>query len=130
MKTRLSNLSGIIFYSIIVTAVLAFAVPRLQAQGSSQDEGLQTGERIERPQRGERGDRPPPRAGGPRGPRRAPPPRATDGSREAGTPIYTVAPDGIGVTMREGASPLPYTKDTVTYIPWEEGSKLEPSRWK
>jgi|GEM_PF-6859500 len=40
--------------------------------------------------------------------------------------MYTVAPDGIGLTMREGASPLPYTKDTVTYIPWEEGSKLEP----
>lgn len=40
--------------------------------------------------------------------------------------MYTVAPDGIGVTLREGASPLPYTKDTVTYVPWEEGSKMKP----
>ena len=40
--------------------------------------------------------------------------------------MYKVAPDSIGVTMREGASPLRCTKDTVTYILWEEGSKLEP----
>ena len=80
-----------------------------------------TGERLERPQCDERGNRPPPEAGEPRGPRRAPPPRATDGSHQAGALIYKVAPDSIGVTMREGASPLCYTKDTVTYILWEEG---------
>jgi len=40
--------------------------------------------------------------------------------------MYTKAPDGIGETMRQGASPLPYTKDTVTYIPWEENSKMDP----
>lgn len=55
-----------------------------------------------------------------------PPPRSTDGSRAAGTPAGTSAPDGVGVTMRAGASPLPYTEDTVTYVPWEEGSKSEP----
>ena len=126
MKTRLSNLGRIAFCSAIAIAALSLSSPRLQAQESSLQEGGQAGERIERPQRGERSGRPPLRAGGPRGPRRAPPPRAPDGSREAGTPMYTVAPDGIGVTMREGASPLPYTKDTVTYIPWVEGSKLEP----
>ena len=126
MKTRLSSLGRIVFCLFVATAALALSEIRLRAQGLNQEEGGQAGVRIERPQRGERGDRPPPRAGGPRGPRRAPPPRATDGSREAGPPMYTVAPDGIGVTMREGASPLPYTKNTVTYIPWEEGSKLEP----
>ncbi|QXD23296.1 AhpC/TSA family protein [Opitutia bacterium ISCC 51] len=100
-----------------------------QAQENNSEEGSPSGERAERPPRAERAqsENRPPRGGGPRGgPRRAPPPRSTDGSREAGTPKYTVAPDGVGVTMRDGASPNPYTKDTVTYVPWEDGSKMNP----
>ena len=55
-----------------------------------------------------------------------PPPKSKDGSREAMIPAGTVAPDGIGVTLRDGSSPNPYTKDSVTYVPWEEGTILEP----
>ncbi len=104
---------------------MAFSAPMLPAQETSPEEGAQASERVERPPRGERGSGPP-RAGRPRGPRRAPPPQPTDGSRQAGTPMYTEAPDGIGVTLRQGASPNPYTKDSVTYVPWEDDSKMEP----
>jgi len=126
IRMHSSNLSRL-FISTVIFAALAWLTS--QAQESNSEEGSPSGERVDRPPRAERAqsENRPPRGGGPRGgPRRAPPPRSTDGSREAGTPIYTVAPDGVGVTMREGASPNPYTKDSVTYIPWEEGSKMDP----
>ena len=126
MKTRLSNLGRIAFCSAIAIAALSLSSPRLQAQESSLQEGEQAGERIERPQA--RLARWPSSATCWRTSRPEKSP-AAQGDRwiaRSGTPMYTVAPDGIGVTMRESASPLPYTKDTVTYIPWEEGSKLEP----
>lgn len=111
--------------TVLIAVTLVLPTAFLQAQEKNAEEEAQANERAERPQRGERSERGP-RAGGPRGPRRAPPPRATDGSREAGTPMYTVAPDGIGETMRQGASPLPYTEKTVTYVPWEDGSRMDP----
>lgn len=111
--------------SVFITAVLALSALLVQAQETSLSVGSQSIERIERPPRGERGSGPP-RVGRPRDPRRAPPPQATDGSRQAGTPMHTKAPDGIGETMRQGASPLPYSKDNVTYVPWEEASKMDP----
>ena len=123
---HLSYLSRI-FISTLFFATLAWSTSL--SQETKSEDGASSGERAERPPRPERaqGENRPPRGGGPRGgARRAPPPRSTDGSREAGTPMYTVAPDGVGVTMREGASPNPYTKDSVTYIPWEEGSKMDP----
>ena len=124
-RTYPISLIGVFICTVFIAAVLALSAPLLQAQETSPEVRAQSGERIERPPRGERGNGPP-RIGRPRGPRRSPPPRATDGSREAGTPMYTEAPDGIGVTLRQGASPLPYTKDTVTYVPWEEDSKMDP----
>lgn len=117
--------SKFIISTPLVAAVLALSAAPLSAQETRPEEGAQVGERVQPTPRGEGGGRPL-RAGRPRGPRRSPPPRATDGSREAGTPMYTEAPDGIGVTLRQGASPLPYTKDTVTYVPWEEDSKMDP----
>lgn len=127
-RTHSNSFSRILIGTVFIAGALAFSAPIIQAQEKKPEEGAQASERVDRPPRGERGERGDraPRAGGPRGPRRAPPPQATDGSRQAGTPMYTVAPDGVGVTMREGASPLPYTKETVTYIPWEEGSKMDP----
>ena len=121
------NRLGRIFISLVCFVALSLSAPLLQAQETSSEQGAQPGERAERPPRAERnqsGERP--RGGGGRGPRRPPPPRANDGSREAGTPKYTAAPDGIGVTMRDGASPNPYTKETVSYVPWEDGSKMNP----
>ena len=119
-----SNSVRRILISTVFFSALAWSAPMVQAQEASSEQESQVSERVDRSPRGQNGGRPP--RGGGRGPRRAPPPRSTDGSREAGTPMYTVAPDGVGVTMREGASPNPYTKDTVTYIPWEEGTKMDP----
>ena len=126
-RKYISSLSRILM-STVLLLTWSLSAPLLQAQDTSSDEGSQAGERVDRPPRAERnqsGQRPP-RGGGGRGARRPPPPRSNDGSREAGTPKYTAAPDGIGETMRDGASPNPYTKDTVTYVPWEEGSKMDP----
>lgn len=116
-RMYLNRLSRTLMGAVIVAALFALSTPPVEAQETRRGDGTQVREGGQRP----------PRAGGPRGgPMRAPPPRATDGSRQAGTPMYTVAPDGVGVTMREGASPNPYAKDSVTYVPWEEGSKMEP----
>ena len=125
-RTYFHKLNRIIIGAVLFIG-LVWSAPFLQAQATSSEDSSQAGERVDRPPRAERnqsGPRPP--RGGGRGPRRPPPPRSNDGSREAGTPKYTAAPDGIGVTMREGASPNPYTKDTVSYVPWEEGSKMDP----
>ena len=124
-RTLSSSLSRILMGTVFVTAAFGLPAPRSQAQDTIPEERAKVSVRAEPPPRGERGDRPQ-RAGRTRGPRRAPPPQANDGSRQAGTPMYTEAPDGIGVTLRQGASPLPYTKGTVTYVPWEEGSKMDP----
>ena len=67
---------------------------------------------------------PPP--GMPPGMEMAPPPMPKNGSFDKDVPRGTAAPDGIGVTVSRAPTAGAYDKNTLTYVPWEDESEIQP----
>lgn len=56
-----------------------------------------------------------------------PPPAPKDGrGRDEYVPEGTMSSDGIGVTVRPAPTAEVYTEENVTYVPWEDGSVINP----
>ena len=56
----------------------------------------------------------------------APPPMPKDSANVKRAAAGDAAPDGLGITMGRSPTAGAYNEDTLTYVPWEDASEIDP----